>query len=403
MKIIHTSDWHLGRIRHGKSFEEAHEKFIDWLIEVINTNNVELLLVVGDIFDNPFPATGVLNLYYSLLYKLSKTCLKKIIITSGNHDSPAVLEAPKDILSLLSIQIVASIENLDDLIIPIEKNNNTELVICAVPFLREKDIRKSLDKPDLSRKSEEIEENIAEIYNKLYQKTEDFRKKNIPIITTGHLFVADYEALTPNEIELFIGGLQQLSLKNLNYDYYYFALGHVHRGMKIGNRENIRYSGSPIHLNFSEFLNTKYVVLIDTDENTITPIIVPVFRSLLAFKGSFEKIKNDIENFTNPYELKPWAKLIIEEDKAIPNLEYLILDFKEKTQNVEIVEYEFKYIGSENRDKKEVYELCQNINELSPIDIFKLKLNNYSEHDQNSLIETFMELQNKYLYEDPQI
>ncbi|NPA82051.1 MAG: exonuclease subunit SbcD, partial [Epsilonproteobacteria bacterium] len=106
MKILHTSDWHLGQLFMGQSREEEHKDFLNTLLEIIKKESIDLLLITGDIFDTSTPPIYAQKLYFNFLSALKETNCRKCIITAGNHDSISFLESFKEILSLLSIEIV---------------------------------------------------------------------------------------------------------------------------------------------------------------------------------------------------------------------------------------------------------------------------------------------------------
>lgn len=401
MRFVHTSDWHLGRLRNGKSFEEAHKLFFKWLIDFINQNNVDLLLVSGDIFDNPYPSTSVLSSYYRILFDLSQTNLKKVILTGGNHDSSSVLNAPKEILDRLNISVIGGMpQNNDDAIIQVEKNGECQAIVCSVPFLKEKDLRKSISGNDIDTKKAEISDSIAKVYEQIYEKAQKINKNKVPVIAMGHLFVSDTSAFSQKEIELFIGGLQQISVRQLPEGFDYFALGHIHRATIIGGKENIRYSGSPIKLNFSEKSNSNIIVLGDLKEKTIKTIDVPIFRELVKFSGTFKEVSETIANYKSNSPLKPWAKLSIVEPQKMADLENKIIELKQNVENIEIVDYKFEFTEISNT-LYEKYKKSHNIREFSPLDIFEMHIENYNLEDKTILKETFCDLQNNYLLENP--
>jgi len=143
MRLLHTSDWHLGQSFMGKSREEEHTAFLAWLLETIKDENIDFLIVAGDIFDTGTPSNYALELYYNFLTKLALSC-ENIIITAGNHDSIATLKAPKQLLQALNVHVVASGDEEEEEVIAIYKDKKLEGVICAVPFLRDYVVRQSL-------------------------------------------------------------------------------------------------------------------------------------------------------------------------------------------------------------------------------------------------------------------
>ena len=143
MKILHTSDWHLGRSLYDKKRYDEFEAFLDWLTNFMTLNKIDLLLVAGDIFDTTTPGNKAQELYYRFLGKIPLTGCRHVVITGGNHDSPTFLDAPKSILGSLDIHVVGSITDSpeDEIFVLKDKQGLTEAIVCAVPFLRDRDVR----------------------------------------------------------------------------------------------------------------------------------------------------------------------------------------------------------------------------------------------------------------------
>ncbi len=404
MKILHTSDWHIGRKLYERSFDETHTYFFNWLTETINQNKVNVLVVAGDIFNNPFPSSSSLSIYYKALYNLSKTCLKHIIITGGNHDSISTLNAPKELLNVLNISVIGGYSgNLDEMIIEItDKKNKPQLVVCAVPFLKERDVRTSVSGSDFKDRISQISFGIQEFYAKIAEKVQIYSQKNIPIIATAHLFINDIKEMPDDEKKYFVGGLQQISFKNLPQIFDYFALGHIHKPYKIGGNENIRYCGAPVHLNFSERKNKSQVILIDfndRNETKIEKIFIPIFRQLVRFDGTFSEVAEQISQFSATSELKPWAEINITEKTIDPLIDKKIAKLRDEAENIDIIKYQYKFTEVENELEKK-FEQNVNLKDLKPEQIFDALLENVDENEKIEMQSTFNELVNDKLYEE---
>ncbi|SFV60165.1 Exonuclease SbcD [hydrothermal vent metagenome] len=164
MKILHTSDWHLGQSFMGKSRLEEHEAFLTWLSKTIQTQDIDTLIVAGDIFDTATPPNYALELYYNFLTSLTSKC-KNIIITAGNHDSIATLKAPKQLLKALNVHVITSGDEAENEVICIYKEKKLEGVICGVPFLRDYVVRQSLGGETISDKENSLSNGIKEHYS----------------------------------------------------------------------------------------------------------------------------------------------------------------------------------------------------------------------------------------------
>src|SRR5690554_1470549 len=106
MRILHTSDWHIGRTLCGRKRYEEYDSFLTWLAETIQQNDIEVLLVAGDVFDTTAPSNRAQELYYQFLHKVSVSTCNHVVIIAGNHDSPSFLNAPKELLKVLNVHVL---------------------------------------------------------------------------------------------------------------------------------------------------------------------------------------------------------------------------------------------------------------------------------------------------------
>jgi exonuclease SbcD len=272
MKILHTSDWHLGRSLYGKKRYDEFESFLNWLIQTIIDKNINVLIISGDIFDSGSPSNKAQELYYKFLYEISKTSCKYVIAVAGNHDSPSFLNAPKELLKILNVYVVGSIpENIEDEVITIYKDNKPILIVCAVPYLRDKEIRIVEPGETIESKNQKLVEGIKNHYldvvsyavkirNKFVNNTDHF----IPIIATGHLFTTGGKTVDGDGVrELYVGTLSYVDENAFPAEIDYLALGHLHIPQTVGDNKHIRYSGSPIPMGFGEANQTKKLVLLE--------------------------------------------------------------------------------------------------------------------------------------------
>ncbi len=301
MKILHTSDWHLGHKLYGNPRHQEHGDFLNWLTRTIEEQKVELLIVAGDIFDSQAPSNQSLAMYYSFLSEITKSCCRHVIIIGGNHDSPTLLNAPKEILSFLNIHIVGKApENREDEIILIRDDSNTpEIMVLAVPYLRDKDVRSSVAGESIADKQQKLLTGIREHYITLtdlaLQRQKDMHI-TVPLIATGHLFCQGGKTRQDDGIrELYVGTLVHLTLDSFPDDIDYLALGHLHLPQKISGQERRRYSGSPLAMSFSEANEEKKIILIETAPTlTVHEFPVPRFQQLQSISGDLETILEKI-------------------------------------------------------------------------------------------------------------
>jgi len=318
MKILHTSDWHIGQKLHGHDREEEHLLFFEFLKKLILSENIEVLIVAGDIFDVGFPSNSALKIYYNFLTQIQQTNCKNIIITGGNHDSVSTLNAPKDILEFLNVKVIGGVsDNLEDEIIEIKNaEDKTELIVAAVPFLRDRNIRKSEAGETYENRIKAIKAGIIKHYKDIAKKISD---QNVVKIACGHLFLIGSKIeKSDSERDIHIGNSVSISANDLPNDFHYYALGHLHRPQKISKNENIRYSGSPIPLSFSERKDNKNVVIISTENNKISNVktyAIPQFKKLIKIEGNFEYVINKLSEYKSESILKPdLAEVLIKEE-----------------------------------------------------------------------------------------
>lgn len=394
MKILHTSDWHLGRLLHGRKRTEVYIRFLDWLENYIIDNNIEALLVAGDIFDTNTPANNVLEMYYRFLSRLIHSVCRNIIVIAGNHDSPALLNAPKSILKHFNIHITGSIsDNPEDEVIELKnKTGITEAMVCAVPFLRDKDIRNSEAGETISDKETKIIEGIKNHYHKVCCAALQKRADNkIPIIAMGHLFTAGGQTTDDDGVrELYIGSLAHIHHNIFPSDFDYIALGHLHVPQKVNKSEIIRYSGSPLPMGFGEARQTKLMCQLEIKGKNIDiqEIILPVFQKIESIKGNRESITDRINQLVKANE-EVIVEVIYTGDEIYPDLkeqiDYLVTDSK-----VEIIRVKNNRILDAGIPRLDNQETLQ---DLSTKEVFLrcLQANKIPESEQTELLHTFDE------------
>ena len=175
MKLLHTSDWHLGRTLYSKKDrQEEHAAFLKWLMTALKENAADLLIVAGDIFDTNSPSNSSQKMYYDFLLKVRDTGCQNVIIVGGNHDSPGFLNAPKEILAAINVHVIGNVSDNteDEVFIVRDKEGNPSAIVCAVPFLRERDLSRFTEAESYSDRSKRITENIRKHYEKVAEIAE---------------------------------------------------------------------------------------------------------------------------------------------------------------------------------------------------------------------------------------
>ena len=289
LTILHTSDWHLGRRLYGRMRYSEFEAFLNWLEDTISVQQVDVLIVAGDIFDTVTPSNRAQALYYEFLGKVSMLCCQHIVIVAGNHDSPTFLDAPSNVLKFLNVHVIGTAcEDLNDEVLVLEDNCSEPLcVIAAVPYLRDRDVRGSKAGESADSKDANVIAGIRAHYDAVANLAKSAQKtlikkhqRHIPIIATGHLFAAGSKTTEDDGVrDLYVGNLGKISAEMFDDCFDYVALGHLHVPQRVGGQEHIRYSGSPIAMGFGEAKQQKQVLLIQFGE-----VVDPVTNESLVVK-----------------------------------------------------------------------------------------------------------------------
>lgn len=307
MRIIHTSDWHLGQYFYGKSRANEHQQFLDWLILQCTELKVDAIIVAGDIFDTATPPSYARQMYFNFISKLQHLDCQ-LIVLAGNHDSVSMLAESKTLLSSMSTRVIANVtdvsnhDNLSEQVFTLtNKHSEPQAIICAVPFIRPRDVIKSQAGQSSKDKSKNLHQAIVEHYQTLFEHAQALASEHgtadhkLPIIATGHLTALG--VTTSDSVrDIYIGTLEALP-SNAFPSADYIALGHIHRAQKVGKTEHIRYCGSPIALSFDEAKQQKRVLMVEFSQDTLTAvndIPVPCFQSLAMVKTSIDDLKQDI-------------------------------------------------------------------------------------------------------------
>ena len=296
MRIIHTSDWHLGQYFFTKSRAPEHQHFLNWLVNQVEVHQVDAVIVAGDIFDTGSPPSYARELYNKFIVDLQKTGCQ-LVILSGNHDSVSVLNESSSLLSYLNTQVVTS--GSEPNVITLHNKQAQPIgLVCAIPFLRPRDIQLSVAGQSIEEKQLSLQTAIHDHYQASYQLALEQRAMlglDIPIIATGHLTVIGAE-LTDSVRDIYIGTLEAFP-SGAFPPADYIALGHIHRPQVIGGKQQIRYCGSPIALSFDETAQQKSVCLVEftgSELSEITPLAIPIFQPLQTLKGSLKEIEQQL-------------------------------------------------------------------------------------------------------------
>lgn len=327
MRMLHTSDWHLGKYLEGHSRLEEQEKFIDDLVEIVEEQNIDLIIVAGDIYDTSNPRAMAERLFYSAMKRLSNNGERIVLAIGGNHDNPdrlasskplateqgiVLLGTPKSKIEVGSVgnhRIVDSGEGFLEL-----SMNGENIVILTLPYPSEQRLNEVFHKgKDEEEIQKEYSEKIGEILSELSTK---YREDTINICTS-HIFVLGGES-TESERPIQIGGGLTVDSRHLPKNAQYTALGHLHKAQRVGGTDNAYYSGSPIQYSRSEENHDKYVYVVDLKpklEAVIDRIQIETYKPIEVWKC--ESIDEAIEKCEENSERNTWVYMEIKTDEVI--------------------------------------------------------------------------------------
>ena len=327
LKLLHTSDWHIGRTLYGRKRYEEFEAFMSWLAETIQQNEIDALLVAGDVFDTSAPSNRAQELYYRFLCRVAASSCRHVVVVAGNHDSPSFLNAPKELLKALDVHVVGSSTESpeDEVLVLCNEQDAPELIVCAVPYLRDRDIRVAEAGESVEDKERKLIEGIRTHYAAVDALAEQKREElgvDIPIVGTGHLFTAGGQTVDGDGVrELYVGSLAHVTAGIFPACFNYLALGHLHVPQKVNGSETIRYSGSPLPMGFGEAKQQKSVCQVEFHSTaaSVQLIDVPIFQKLERVKGDWEGISNRIIELSAT-DSQGWLEVIYDGTEVIGDL-----------------------------------------------------------------------------------
>lgn len=423
MKFIHTADWHLGNRMHDLDRKNEFLSFLKWLKDTIISEKAQALVIAGDIFDTANPSTDARAMYIQFLASLLETDCNNVIIVGGNHDSGSLLDSEKPLLELLNIHVVGSVANLQakDMVFELKDKNGNVTGICgAVPFARENELRNFFDNE--TEDGNFSDKAYSALYNSILAEAKIIdKKRNLPLIVTGHLYAADLEGrFSDNSLEIdsddgrrkldVIGKLGSVHVGVFPDEFNYVALGHIHYSTMVGKNPKVRYSGSPFTLGFDEAGLPRHVLSVCIEKNNasgqyetiVDKVKIPQNVTYRRISGDFKSIFLELDKFNsiekNPVYLEICYK--VEEGKSINDQIDSYEDKLEKL-NVHIISKRPIVINENISSGKYLFD-SKEIKNLAPEEIFKAAilstpLEDFSELDDIEKQKRQEEILNTYL------
>ena len=324
MRIIHTADWHLGQFFYSKIRAAEHQAFLNWLLAQIIEHQVDALIVAGDLFDTGSPPSYAREMFNRFVVALQPSGCQ-LVVLAGNHDSVATLNESRELLACLNTRVITSATpQAEQQVLTLQQRDGTPgALLCAIPYLRPRDILRSQAGQSGREKQISLLEAIQQHYQQCYAAALAQRADQpLPIIATGHLTTVGVTK-SDSVRDIYIGTLDAFPAQAFP-PVDYIALGHIHRAQRIADSEHIRYSGSPIPLSFDELGREKSVFLLDFSHQleSVTALTIPQFQPMQMLKGSMAEIEQQLAQFTaSDSGLPVWLDIEITTQEYLSDLQ----------------------------------------------------------------------------------
>lgn len=404
LKVLHTSDWHLGRSLYGQRRYAEFDALLSWMLEALREQQIDVLLIAGDIFDTTAPSNRAMQQYYRFLRQTADTGCQHVVIIGGNHDSPTFLNAPRDILKTLNVHVVGA--KSDDPAEEVLRLDNADgkplLLVCAVPYLRDRDIRTAEAGETIEDKEQKLLDGIRVHYQAVTDAAEAQRrelekqfKTDIPLIGMGHLWTAGARTVEGDGVrDLYVGSLAHVGADMFPAALNYVALGHLHVPQAVGGQAHVRYSGSPLPMGFGEARQQKSVCVITFDSLKIEigQLDIPCFQRLRQLSGSLASLQAELQSILAEGE-STWVEIIYSGEDIVPDLREKLLEAltEDTTGLITLLRVKNQRITTQTLQAQFA---DQTLDDLSPQDVFQrcLDAHHIPDHQRPELLHLYQNI-----------
>ena len=305
MKLLHTSDWHLGHVLYGHDRTDEQQDMLDQMVKIVEEQKPDVFLLCGDVFHTSQPSNAIQTMLSDALVSIHEANPEMaIVMTAGNHDSGTKHEIFRTPWRALNVYAIGQLEkeNIDEHIIEVPGKG----YVIAIPYVNERNLPEGF-------------------FQQLLDKTATMNTKGLPVVMTAHTTVKGCDFLGHDQgTEYVVGGIDSIDLEQLGEGYDYLALGHIHRGQSIRNgKHSVRYSGTPLSISFDEtFSHSVSMVEIEKhgDAPNLTEIEINNPRPLVNLPSkrlaSWEIAKELLKKF--PDDNPAYIRLNVEIDDYLP-------------------------------------------------------------------------------------
>jgi len=307
VRILHTSDWHLGRTFHGASLHSDQCAFVDWLVRLTDAEAVDLVVIAGDVYDRAVPPVESVQLWQSALERLS--AVATVLVTSGNHDSPTRLGFAGSLLGRAGVHLRTDLDSIDDPVI-VTGDDGVTVAAYGIPYLE----------PDLHRDALAAERSHCSVLSAAMDRirADLGGRRDMRSLVAAHAFITGSSdpVVSESERDLRVGGVGDAPATVLS-GVDYVALGHLHGAQRVRapGQTRVHYSGSPLAFSFSEESHIKSVTLIDlpaSGDADITTVTVPVGRPLVTLRGDLDALLADEQLHSHA---ESWVRVVLTDER----------------------------------------------------------------------------------------
>ena len=305
MKILHTSDWHLGHVLYGHDRTDEQQDMLDQMVEIVKEQQPDVFLLCGDVFHTSQPSNAIQTMLSDALVSIHKANPEMVIVmTAGNHDSGTKHEIFRTPWRALKVYAIGQLEkeNVDEHIIEVLGKG----YVIAIPYVNERNLPEGF-------------------FQQLLDKVAAMNTEGLPVVMTAHTTVKGCDFLGHDQgSEYVVGGIDSIDLEQLGEGYDYLALGHIHHEQFIhSGKHNVRYSGTPLPISFDETYNHS-VSMVEIGKHGDTPTVTEIEINnphplvTLPSEGlaSWETAKELLRKF--PGDIPAYIRLNVEIDDFLP-------------------------------------------------------------------------------------
>jgi len=404
MRLLHTSDWHLGHTLHDLPRDYEHQRFLSWLVDTLEDQRIDALLIAGDIFDAANPPARAQSAWFEFLAAAKRRLPDlDIVAIGGNHDSPTRLDAPHPVLEAFGVHVVGGLERRGDrcdvnrLLAPVRnRDGDVAAWVAAVPFLRPSDLP-----PPQQPADDALIEGVRATYARVIDEARARRAPGQALVAMGHCYMIGTTLSKTSERRILGGNQHALPVDIFPRDIAYAALGHLHKAQKV-RRPTVRYCGAPIPLSIGEARYKHQVVVVELDGEQAADIApVPVPRALdvlrVPRKGPApladvlaELDRLPLHDLITPFSERPFLEVRVSLPRPEPSMRRDI-DEVLKDKAPRLVKLTVEYTGDESALAESVPG--KKLRDLDPEEVFSRRYRRDHEGDPPAeLVGAFRDL-----------